>query len=269
MPARVQRSPTLRHAFAQHGKAAGAIRARVASRECASTRCWPRRAAPDPGCSTRPSARARARARPANRWPRRLSPAAARHVSASRKHCATNSRTKVSPMPSEPSSSSTPGSKSSSDTGSSMRGLVACTFAWPLMATSASVSSRRAATTGLVRNARAPACSHCWIASGVTSALSTMTGVCLPPPASITRNCAQQVQAADAGHVQVDDRRVEGVGRQAHRALPRRRRRWSRGGRPSAAGAAAPCGWRRGRRRSAGAAGARARDGAGRDRRRR
>ena len=48
----------------------------------------------------------------------------------------------------------------------------------------------------------------------MTSAVSTITGVRLPAARLHHAQLAQQVQAADAGHVQVDDRRVVTVGRE-------------------------------------------------------
>ena len=182
--------------------------------------------APGPGCSTRPSARAHGRALPSQSPASPDFSSAARHVSASRRHCAMNSRTNVLAHaersrvpPARPDRNRRPTSAAR------CARLVACAFACPLMATSASVSSRRAATTGLGRNARAPACSQRWIASGVTSALSTMTGVRLPPPASITRNCAQQVQAADARACAGRRSPRRSRSPPAHRAPLRRRRR--------------------------------------------
>ena len=95
----------------------------------------------------------------------------------------------------------------------------------PLAAMSASVSSRRASTTGLARKARAPACSQALDRIGRDVGAEHDHRRARPPPASMTRNCLQQVQAADAGHVQVDDHGVVVGRRQQRRAPPRRRRR--------------------------------------------
>ena len=93
------------------------------------------------------------------------------------------------PIPSEDSSSRMLKSSTPSDGASSTRAICVGAATWPATVISARMSSNRDATTGLARKARAPACSHCRIDSGVTSALSTRTGVRVFPPASITRNC--------------------------------------------------------------------------------
>ena len=95
---------------------------------------------------------------------------------------------KASPMSSEANSSSTEGSIISVLPAIGVRPVCVCPTVVPGWgeAISARQSSSLAADTGLAMNVRAPASSQRWIESGVTSALSTITGVCRAVPASIT-----------------------------------------------------------------------------------